>query len=356
MIANLEITVHIPHDEDIIIHCFETNNSFMTKWDTTFEFGKIAPCTYKVRLPGLHSLADDCVNRLKLIFTTNLPRHLPINVLIEYDYVFLRRKLGIMVSDIFTRYRCTRVGGNLALKVISDERDKKPEIFVVKPDENAVPMFSHHNDVREFFYQKYPSIKPPKQDVNGYDIDADDEKEIIKMRDEVMDRSDIVYDNLEKPCDVNNDINIPSLFYNDISRILTEADRILIGCLITINDGIDIKRIDIPDKKSLNKIYEDSNFPVGSGLLSTFDREEVTLEPLYTSYLGKDDGTDEYDEKVECVERTLKMIDVEAFYALLIKRVNKYLDSSIGGDIADTLKETIRQKIRYCAKTVRFKG
>lgn len=131
-INNMEITVHIPFAEDVKMHVFETDCSTITKWDTSFPLEKIGDNLYRVALPGFHQQDDQCTNRLKIIFTTKLPRHLPINILLAYDYVFLRSKISILMSHIMSRYRCTRVGGDVALKVIADERDKKPDMYTVR--------------------------------------------------------------------------------------------------------------------------------------------------------------------------------------------------------------------------------
>jgi hypothetical protein len=134
-VTNFEITVHIPFSEEIDIHCFETNCSVLLKWDTCFKFKKVIgnnkEGVYKVCLPGFHALDDKCVNRLNLVFTANLPKHLPINVLLAYDYVFLRYELSRTVYDILHRHKCVRVNGRLGLKTIPREPNTRPELFVI---------------------------------------------------------------------------------------------------------------------------------------------------------------------------------------------------------------------------------
>ncbi len=128
-VTNMEITVHVPFQNEIEMHVFETDCSILTRWDFQTKLTKNDKGLYTAKLPGFHVMESNCPNRLKLIFTAKIPKHLPINVLLTYDYVFLRAKLAEIVSDILQRFKCERLTDTIVIKTIPKEKNPRIEMY-----------------------------------------------------------------------------------------------------------------------------------------------------------------------------------------------------------------------------------
>lgn len=246
-VTNFEITVHIPYDEEIDIHCFETNVSVFTKWDTCFQLEKVGGGLYKVCMPGLHSISSNCMNRLKLIFTASIPKHLPINVLLEYDYVFMRYDLSNIVYDILKRYECVRVNKELAIKFIPNEPNRRPELFSVAPKNKTSNIDVYKLD-KLFDKMKY---EPDSEEESDNDI-RETKRNILlkKIREAGKYCADI------QPSVGNPDANFPAYLYGDVNISIPLDVGIILWCLQTIKpeDYDNLDTLVKGSKKEIEKI------------------------------------------------------------------------------------------------------
>lgn len=278
-VTNLEITVHIPFSEEIDIHCFETNSSILVKWDTCFKFSKVQDQEgfYKVQLPGFHALDKDCINKLKLIFTAKLPKHLPINVLLSYDYVFLRRELSETVHFILKRYSCVRVNGDLGLKVIPHEQNRRPELFVINnnPDLPTNKVFGHegmHSLHKFFSATKYKPFDDEEREKHYWHLTS------LKMKggtSHVDNNSNLPPENGQP------DICGVSYMFSDNREELTLPEKIIVMCL---------RKVD-PIKDNNNTNHHEEKQPEDSSEVDS-DHEDngivFTLKSVYEQAVDND--------------------------------------------------------------------
>lgn len=237
---NIQITVDVPSLDNCDLHVFETNTSVLIKYDTKIQLKKdpTHPNRYTAVLPGFHELKSNCINRLKLIFTSTNINHLPVTILSEYDYVFLKRRIAEIISCILSRYTCVRINNTLAIKYLPDEPNARIEYFPIDEPPSFRSAINESDILNSYSifknYDKSIIDNFGKKYINGIPID-DSLSDIINIITKNKEETNKMLENIYPVHQsIKADVNYDSFLYNNYTH-LTKLQRDIIDFLYSIN-------------------------------------------------------------------------------------------------------------------------